>query len=444
MSKYLSIECEWTEQPLADDLLERQTWGRIQIAAGGRSVSRVWDRESQAERVSLYLPAFPLAAWIVQNWWALLYEPARTAEVVSPDSLLLEPQRAWLRRHCLRSAEAGLMLPRMCVFADGLGVAVAWFADDFDAYPHMPGQFVESGLVRVPTSEAAEGLHAFVSSVVARVSSVSDERAARMAEAWKAITAASSDEVAFCRSAGRLGLDPYRSSQWDPDLVQLLETALGVERPIVADFLEASETADAAETWKWISDAERDQELQRSPQPNHARMSNMNPAAAGYELASRLRTTSDMHDKPLENLEIATNALGLPDFAVENRNHLSSATVRAAVGWSRGKRPTLIGPAPMRETSKRFLQARGLYHAAYACDSGPRLITNAHTWDQQASRAFAAELLAPRVALMDHARSAAGSRDWDDLVKTLADEYLVSEQVIEHQLENAGFSPGVG
>lgn len=443
LSRYLSIECEWTEQSLAEDPLERQTWARIQINAGGRSVSRVWDREAQTERTSLYVPAFPIACWVVQNWWALLYEPARSDKVVPPGEFLFETQRSWLLRHCLRSAEAGLMLPRMCVFADGRGAAVAWFADDIDSYPHMPGQFVESGSVRVPTMEVAEALRAFVSGVLKRVSAVEHERVSRLTDAWSAITNASSEEAAFCRSAGRLGLDPYRSNQWSSQLLNLLEAELGTERPLVIDFLEATEPSTAPETWKWIVDAERMNKLQRAPQSKRPNLfGNANPAIAGYELASRLRSISGLKEMPLADLKLAADALGLPRFAVEERNHLYSASVRAAIGWSGGKLPVLAGPAPKRETSRRFLHARGLFHAAYTCEAGPRLVTDAHTWDQQASRAFAAELLAPRAALVGRVQSAIGGEDWDDLVKSLADEYRVGELVIEHQLENAGVSRG--
>ena len=60
------------------------------------------------------------------------------------------------------------------------------------------------------------------------------------------------------------------------------------------------------------------------------------------------------------------------------------------------------------------------------------LLTRAYTWDQRASRAFAAELLAPEAALrqevhdgVPHAR-----------VEELAKKFHVSPWVIEHQIEN--------
>jgi Zn-dependent peptidase ImmA (M78 family) len=94
----------------------------------------------------------------------------------------------------------------------------------------------------------------------------------------------------------------------------------------------------------------------------------------------------------------------------------------------------LVESRPLRENSLRFLSARGLYHALFACDRSERLVTDAYTWDQQVSRAFAAEFLAPQAALT--ART--GSRTDHSRVEELAREFGASTMVIEKQLENAG------
>ena len=75
MSPSLSIESEWIDQPSAVDSLEPDV-GRLAPLRRGQGATRVWDRTSHAERVTIFVPAFPLARWIVQHWWALLYEPS--------------------------------------------------------------------------------------------------------------------------------------------------------------------------------------------------------------------------------------------------------------------------------------------------------------------------------------------------------------------------------
>jgi Zn-dependent peptidase ImmA (M78 family) len=69
------------------------------------------------------------------------------------------------------------------------------------------------------------------------------------------------------------------------------------------------------------------------------------------------------------------------------------------------------------------------------------LVTNAHTWIQQASRAFAAELLAPINALRARVPREVEARNYVTLVDELASHFEVSSRVIEHQLENAEIKP---
>lgn len=89
--------------------------------------------------------------------------------------------------------------------------------------------------------------------------------------------------------------------------------------------------------------------------------------------------------------------------------------------------------APRPRKHARFLQARGLFAiAAGAARDAPRALTNAGTRLQVASRAFAAELLAPADFLRGRI---AGGID-DERLEALADELEVSATVIAHQIEN--------
>jgi Zn-dependent peptidase ImmA (M78 family) len=69
--------------------------------------------------------------------------------------------------------------------------------------------------------------------------------------------------------------------------------------------------------------------------------------------------------------------------------------------------------------------------------SSHRLVTDAFSWEQKASRAFAAELLAPRRVLAE--RISTSSAD-SDAIESLSREFKASTIVIERQLENAGIS----
>ncbi len=95
------------------------------------------------------------------------------------------------------------------------------------------------------------------------------------------------------------------------------------------------------------------------------------------------------------------------------------------------------GPQPFRPDSQRFLNARSLYHALVTTRNGRRLVTDAFSWDQKASRAFAAELIAPQRAIVARL---SGSRADSIKVESLSREFTASTIVIEKQLENAGVS----
>ncbi len=222
-------------------------------------------------------------------------------------------------------------------------------------------------------------------------------------------------------------------------MLQLLET--GIDRshddPIVVDFLEAADAARAGEVWDWIKSAEQDLDLKKAGREPLLQMpSSPFPANCGYELARETRSRMGVSVDSKVNPEKAAGYLGLPELQVRNRNSLPRQQVKAAIGWSGSSAPTVAGPFPGTLDSKRFWIARGLFLAAWGCDSGPRLVTEANTWHQQASRAFAAELLAPQAALI--ADWGASADDEDQSISSLAVKFGVGTKVIIHQLENAG------
>ncbi len=95
--------------------------------------------------------------------------------------------------------------------------------------------------------------------------------------------------------------------------------------------------------------------------------------------------------------------------------------------------PRLVVKESRREASRRFRLARALFFLPSAdAPATLRLVTGAYTWDQRASRAFAAELLAPAAAL----RSLVGDNISTEQIDDLATDFNVSSSVIEHQIAN--------
>ena len=107
MSKFLSLKFDPISQPAANDPVERQTWCSLRVKVGSRFASRLWDKTLEEERETLDVPAFPIAEWIVQNWWSLLNELCPW-ESVPRKPIIDEAWLSWIKRHCLRSADSAL------------------------------------------------------------------------------------------------------------------------------------------------------------------------------------------------------------------------------------------------------------------------------------------------------------------------------------------------
>jgi Zn-dependent peptidase ImmA (M78 family) len=404
------------------------------IRVAGRTVTRVWDRALHEERSFLYVPAFSIAEWIVGNWWVLLNEPCPTPVVPRASGFHLP----WIKRHCLRCADSALLLPALYFFNDGRGIGVEWQADPRDTLPHMPGEFVDGNRDHLDSVVTENALREFVSTVLTRVENLAEARVQATLATWHAIGNVDADEAKFCIAAGRLGIDPYDPGQIPEDLAGFLETGLGdPSQPLVRDLTEAAEPESIAGEWSWVQETSKAFHLGPSPAaPGIALPAVTNsPFRYGYQLAARVREKAGLPpaDPVPSDLDVAQRVAGAV-LETPDQNHVPGRKLRAVVGWKGNREIVIAGPRPPRHATQRFLDARGLYHALFTCDSTQRLVTGAYTWDQQASRAFAAELLAPRAALSARTTERADHAE----VEQLAQEFLVSTKVIENQLENAG------
>jgi hypothetical protein len=440
MSTHLWFESDPIDQPAAADPVERLTWCALRIRVGQRFASRIWDRSLQSERNNLYLPAFPVTEWVVANWWSLFNELCPSERV--PTAVAGEAQWKWIRRHCLRSADSSLLLPALYLFHDGQDLRAHWQSDIPGSMPNMPGEFISAGTESLEPNSVQESLASFIEDCLGRVAHLSDSRVHRLAQRWKAIQGADVEEQRFCRLAGRMGVDPYDDREMDGDLQRFLEQA-DFEDPLIRDLTEVAHREFVVEQWSWLGAVAA--ELGLGPNPLQLSLDlpppSLSPPLFGYELASRVRSAAGISPtSPLDSVEGIAQTVTGKTLRMEGRNHIPGQGVRAIVGRSAGDM-VCAGPMPPHPHSKRFLVARGLYHALITTQRRHRLVTDACSWEQKASRAFAAEILAPQRVL---ARRISTSGADPDAIEALSREFGVSTMLIEHQLENAGISLSTG
>lgn len=437
MSRFLSLKCDPISPPATADPVDGSTWCALRIQVGSRVASRLWDKRLQDGRDYIDVPAFPVAEWLVKNWWSLFHELCPGNGVPRNTSRSPSWQR-WARRHCLRAADSSLLLPRLFIYTDGPNLLAESHADRPGSLPNMPGEFVHDGLSVIDRAESEDALVAFVQQTIDRVEGLDSDRVKRAAGQWHAIQNAEPDEVEFCKLAGRMGLDPYDAEETTDDLARFFEHLIaGAEDPLVRDLTEVARPETVRTQWAWVNDESRSLHLgPRSARlPFELPLRPSSPAEHGYELARRFRSLATAPDAPIESVEETASAVTGRHFEVLDRNHLSGNEIKAIVGESDSGDFVVAGPRPHSPQSRRFTCARGLFHLLSTSQASQRLVTRAYSQDQKASRAFAAEFLAPQRVLLDRLE---GKSADPETVEELAHEFQVSNLVIQWQLENAG------
>lgn len=440
MSESLRLDCDPIDQPAALDPIERSSWSALQIRVGHRTVSRVWDGGLGCERSTLYLPAFSLVRWFVDNWWCVLHE--RCPFDVVPRTVNRTNQ-SWIRRHNLRSAASDLQLPALFLFHDGEELRAEWQADPVDPGSSQAVEFVGAGKASLDSVTSQEALGTFIQEVFSRLDAIGDDDVRATHETWRAIQAAGSEEQDFCRLAGRMGLNPYDPGEVSDELAQFLETAFpDVDAPLVRDLTEVAQPEFVAAQWSWTKEVSSQFSLEGNPRSPRLNVEprGQSPPLFGYRLAQEVRQAISLPpDVPMISVEDAATEVLESTFRIYDQNHIPGKAIQSLVGRSR-REVVAVGPQPAHPHMRRFLAGRSLYHALATIGTSHRLVTKAYSWHQKASRAFSAELLAPRVGLVTNL---SGSEYDQARLNELSSFFQVSSKVIERQLENAGLATGV-
>jgi hypothetical protein len=252
---------------------------------------------------------------------------------------------------------------------------------------------------------------------------------------WGAILAAPPEEREFNTIAGWLGLDPY---EVEDDTAARLERAwASVPSSLRADLFQAVTANDLVAASEWVRTGLREIErsavqdgrwvdvrkrLQRMP-------TSVLPWEQGYELATHVRRELGLADVVPLHLEdvLQTNlqmvdAVNPPARSLEGIVALNRASSVCCYTWRK------------RQDSRRFLAARATMTLLFGqSPDEPNLLSPAPTSNQQRSRAFAAELLAPARLLA--ARLREDVVDGEQL-EDLASEFGVATEVIRRQIQN--------
>ena len=430
----LQFGVEWEEAPRVCTPELSTTWARLEIQVEGQAISNFFSKPAHSIRSGVYGSVFPLARWVVRNWWSLLHEGIRNVSALRGAHVSRIADREWLQRHNMMLAREGHAYPDLSILREDDGVVLRWVADPPDVT--TPGRFIEDGSARISRADAEEGLARFVESVLERTTCLNTDAISEMNADWAAIQESNRSESTLCARLAALGLDPY-SAHLTEDTIELLSGSVAMPEHVVRDILAASTDE------RLVEDLELARLLLKEVQasPHHYVLDETNstydprPYLAGCRRAARVRQTLGLSPEvPVLDLEsVIKNLVGTPEESWLPANEQRS--IDAVV--ERNSRCVLAATKRMN-LSKRFLLARALHHWQFVTrgEANIRLLTRGNDWQQSASRAFAAELLAPAAAL---ASRMSDDRTWEQ-PERLAEAFQVSEFVIAHQIENHGLA----
>jgi hypothetical protein len=435
----LRFDFEWESAPGVRDPILASTWARFGVSVGSHCLTEVVDVRAKGLRTAVYGPLFPLVEWLVENWWALLSEPAPRSGM--PLGRHAAPRWAsWVKRHNLLAAREGSALPDLSISRDGDHLLFQWDADP-ETPVSAPVRFVNKGTARLPAESFETEAERLVNAVVARLAERTPESGAfrKLEEAWNVIRVSDDSERELCTALAVLGVDPYDPDEATEELIALVERALrDLDPALCADLFEGTQARFLPTDLAWIeSIKDRLVPGESKTFPTLRGLSGETPHELGYAAARRVRTEMLGLDdaEPIPDLaQRIERQLGWTSGCPERVLGAKGLQLEGLVGLEAStSTPRLFVGDDRSGRAERFRLARAAFFPVTdQLGSSGRLLSNAGTPLQRASRAFAAELLVPSAAL---ARRIDG-RVRDSQIEDWAEEFLVSSRVVEHQIEN--------
>lgn len=402
------------------------TFCNLQIQVGEQNVV-IYRTEERQEEDHVSMPAYYLAEWIAENWWPLLWEPRKTEESAADSEFLI--------RHNLMSAQHGFALPSVSLVSTGDNIEIYAAKRRIE---HGDATFLKSGtsVVRRPAVEGE--LRKFVEATIEHLKGFDDTPLQR---AWSFIAETQEDMLDFCRLMGMLGLSPYDPY---PEIEEVLDRASEVLTS--KQLLELCQTstlenlAAAAQLAVGVQGAlHRTPEIDLSQLVRIPRPADVVTAPAyrtGYEAAKKLRSQFQIGAKDVDGSRKIFEALHI-DIRAQNESFQERPDSPVFGATAKHKDSGQMILVPKISAQRRFAAARAAYFFWTDAPDEEHLITSAVTRDQQASRAFAAELLIPR----DYIRSeASGGKIKLQKLADIAEREDVSRSLLRWHATNVGLS----
>ncbi len=387
---FLKFKKNWITKPGLEDIEAGRdeliaTYASFQIFLGKENITAHKVGRTKVE-TRLSIPLYYLAEWLAENWWVLLFEPRKDEESDDPD---------FFKRHSILSAQHGFPLPALSLVPLGRSIHL-------DCIPRKAPYADVSFNVNAFGDESREVVEAILSEFLRdaddqlRAFGITDTN---FQTSWKVIQELEPEERAYCELAGSLGISP---SEINDNLSESLERIASVLGPgAIRDFCLATTPEQLSNSVALAE--ELVDKVARAVSSNLSALGrvdlpsdNLNAPSwrRGMQAARNLRDKLGIDPKDNEGATKIFHALEL-----DTRQTVLSRTnsqLMLSGGIDRGDDTAKIALFQEGELNRRFAAGRAAYLAWVSGVNSRRLMTNAVTRDQQASRQFAAEILVPQ------------------------------------------------
>jgi hypothetical protein len=412
---------EWLSSGIAP-AQERETLASLQITAGleGIPVTEVYDGLAKTVRTHINVPAYPLAHWLLVNWWKLRWQPGPDEEL-SPD---------WLLSHSLAAVGGDTAWPALTFASDGEFIQLRQVAERFADVSAI--RYLQPVFLDIPAADFEAAVDALLETVLARLSlRLPEER--ELFELYDELREerGDSEQTALCRQQALAGLDPGSASQEWFSAVRAIEQQAGSD---ALDELLATSSSGGVRSIDEAIAAMRASPLRIDlawvngmPQPGAGL-----PWERGAELARAVRQRAGIAPGPIDQVKLG--ALVGATLPLKVAAPLAARGLKGGYrNGARDGRTAILVPSHHPE-SQRFYLARLIGAAAMAGPAQHVLpVSSARTAFQKAERSFAQELLCPWQDLKEFLADLGTD---DDAIAEAASHFRVSEKVIQTTLVN--------
>jgi len=406
---------EWCDDAANAAPEERATVASLQLCVKGLNVTQHLAAGQSADRITISL--YGLAEGLVHDWWTIFGARDRMISLTRYRTGYLVPDLRFGFDGAAFEIQA-----HQCVYEQP---DVRFWAGPSEVLSRAEGEAWLSGLIE---------------DILLRLRQRGLTRTGA-ALRWQRVMASrrSEAEAIFCEAAGSLGLDPYQIDEGTADFIEKAETLF--DREALVEFVSGAGEVDQSRLLNWVEQMVRhkgfryrladlrpvvDETVETVPtRPNEKAWER------GYRRARRMRKILALGENGrLKSFIDLAKRLG----ASKGYSLAPSVNGIRALRRDRedGLHIHLRNHGGTREAAAAHLFAFARAVGDAACFPEPQLapITELRSaYRQAAGRAFAAEFLAPSDEIE------AMRADKRDIV-TIANEFAVSQQVIENQINN--------